>query len=402
MICLQDPLQMSDKMLFLPPELYYVISRLDGCHSFLDIQADFMRRFGGFLFTEKIEELIAQLDEHLLLEGERFQKKLREREEEFKRAPIREAAFAGKSYEKEPDLLRMRLAGYFNEPEGPGRMVGKPKDSKNLKGVIAPHIDFQRGGFCYAFAHREIQEKDPPPYFVILGVSHAPMGLPFSLTRKDFATPLGTLKVNGELMDAVQSGCSDDLLGSENVHQWEHSIEFQCVFLRYLYPEPVPLTILPVLSGSLQEAVERSVSPMELPPVRQFIDALKEAISSHTNKICLIASADLSHVGRQFGDPDGVPDYELSVLEAKDRQMLGYVERLDAEGFFSFVSEERDRRRICGLSAIYTLLKVLEATEGRLLKYGQAYTPETQSVVSFASMAFYQRSNGVRSKEFGV
>jgi hypothetical protein len=69
--------------------------------------------------------------------------------------------------------------------------------------------------------------------------------------------------------------------------------------------------------------------------------------------------------------------------------MLEYVERLDGEGFFSAISKERDRRRICGLPAIYTMLKVLEAKEGRLLRYGQAYTPETQSVVSFASLGFY-------------
>jgi hypothetical protein len=35
------------------------------------------------------------------------------------------------------------------------------------------------------------------------------------------------------------------------------------------------------------------------------------------------------------------------------------------------------------------MLKVLEAKEGRLIKYGQAFTPETQSVVSFASLGFY-------------
>ena len=69
--------------------------------------------------------------------------------------------------------------------------------------------------------------------------------------------------------------------------------------------------------------------------------------------------------------------------------MLEYVEKLDGEGFFSSILKERDRRRICGLPAIYTMLKVLEAKEGRLLRYGQAYTPETQSVVSFASLGFY-------------
>ena len=69
--------------------------------------------------------------------------------------------------------------------------------------------------------------------------------------------------------------------------------------------------------------------------------------------------------------------------------MLGHVERMDGEGFYSFISQERDRRNICGLPAIYTLLQVLEAKEGRLLKYGQAYIRETESVVSFASMGFY-------------
>jgi hypothetical protein len=35
------------------------------------------------------------------------------------------------------------------------------------------------------------------------------------------------------------------------------------------------------------------------------------------------------------------------------------------------------------------MLKTLEAKEGKVLKYGQAFTRETQSVVSFASLAFY-------------
>jgi hypothetical protein len=35
------------------------------------------------------------------------------------------------------------------------------------------------------------------------------------------------------------------------------------------------------------------------------------------------------------------------------------------------------------------MLKTLEAKRGKLLKYDQAFTPETQSVVTFASLAFY-------------
>ena len=211
----------------------------------------------------------------------------------------------------------------------------------------------------------------------------------FCLTRKDFATPLGTLTVDEELIDTLQSRCPDDLFKDEGVQRNEHSIEFQCVFLRYLYPDPIPLKIVPILTGSLHEAIEQKISPMELKPIRQFIEALQETVSSIGRKVCYIASADLAHMGLQFGDREGIREYDLRALEREDREMLGYVERMDGEGFFSSILGERDRRRICGLPAIYTLLKVLEAKQGKLLRYGQAFTSETQSVVSFASLALY-------------
>jgi len=388
LICLQDPQNISEKALFLPPPLYFIVSLFDGQHSILDIQAAYMRRFGEFLFTEKIEEIISALEENLFLEGDRFQEALREKEESFKKTSIREAAFAGKSYEMDSGRLKAQLSGYFVEPEGPGPL-GEKKGVNGLKGVVAPHIDFQRGGGCYAFAHREIWERSSSDCFIIFGTCHTFMEHPFCLTRKDFVTPLGILNVDRELIDAIQSRCSDDLFKDERVQRSEHSIEFQCIFLRYLYPEPALLRIVPILCGSFYEALEKGISPMELKPVQQFIEALRDSLSSVGEKVFFIASADLAHMGHQFGDQDGMTEYGLRVLAQEDQEMLGYVERMDGEGFYLSILKERDRRRICGFPAIYTMLKVLEAKDGRLLKYAQAFTQQTQSVVSFASMAFY-------------
>jgi len=388
MVCLQDPQNISDKAIFLPPPLYFIVTLFDGHHSILDIQTAFMRRFGEFLFTEKIEEIVRQLDETLFLEGERFEEALRQKEEGFKRASCREAAFAGKSYDNEPERLKAQLSGYFIGPEGPGSLPEREKKIQ-LKGVIAPHIDFQRGGFCYAFAHLEIGRSSLPDCFIIFGTAHAPMKTPFSLTRKEFLTPLGQLKVDQEMVDAIQSRCPYDLFVDEVTHRTEHSIEFQCVFLRYLFPNPVPVRIVPVLIGSFHEAIERGVSPMEFPSIRQFIEAVKTSVSSLGRKVCFLASADLAHKGLQFGDPDGIGEYDLRILEEEDRKMLKHAEEIDGGKFFTSISEEGDQKKVCGLPPIYTLLKVMEAKEGKLLKYGQAYTPETQSVVSFASMAFY-------------
>ncbi len=388
MLCLQDPQNISDKALFLTPPLYFIVCLFDGQHSILDIQAEYMRRFGEFLYTERLQEIVTQLDEALFLEGQRFQEAWGQKEESFRRSSFREAAFAGKSYEREPDKLRAQLEGYFTGADGSGS-PGKKGEGDGLKGVVAPHIDFQRGGFCYSFAHREIWEENSSLCFIIFGTAHTPMENPFCLTRKDFITPLGTLNVDKELVDIIQSQCSDDLFQDEGVHRSEHSIEFQCVFLRYLYPDPIPLKVVPVLSGSFHEAIEQGISPMGFKPIRQFIDALKEAVSTLGREVCFIASADLSHMGLQFGDREGISEYGLRVLSQEDQEMLGYAEKMDGEGFFSSIARQRDRRRVCGLPAIYTMLKILETREGKLLKYGQAFTPETQSVVTFASLAFY-------------
>jgi len=73
LICLQDSQNISEKALFLPPQTYYIVTLLDGQHSLLDIQAEYMRQFGDLLFTEKLQEIIHQLDENFFLESERFQ-----------------------------------------------------------------------------------------------------------------------------------------------------------------------------------------------------------------------------------------------------------------------------------------------------------------------------------------
>src|SRR4030042_1201223 len=187
LLCLQDPLNISDKALFLPPPLYFIVSLFDGQHSIVDIQAEFMRRYREFLFTEKIQEIIGQFDENLFLEGDRFQEALRQKEEIFKKSPIREALFAGKSYVSDPESLRVQIEGDFKEEDGPGLREGS-REGDGLRGVVSPHIDFQRGGSCYAFAHRQIWEKTSAPCFVVLGTAHASMDHPFCITRKDFVT----------------------------------------------------------------------------------------------------------------------------------------------------------------------------------------------------------------------
>jgi predicted class III extradiol MEMO1 family dioxygenase len=73
-------------------------------------------------------------------------------------------------------------------------------------------------------------------------------------------------------------------------------------------------------------------------------------------------------------------------IDREDHALLDTVEAGDAEAFFESVRRDNDRRRTCGLSPIYTLLRALDGARGTLRQYGQ--WPDPQGVVSFASVVF--------------
>lgn len=145
--------------------------------------------------------------------------------------------------------------------------------------------------------------------------------------------------------------------------------------------------IVPILCSSFHEIADDKL-PMEVPAISDFISILKDVIIQSGRSVCFIASADLSHVGKRFGDDLSISSGLLSLIEVKDLQMLEHVENLDANAFFESVKENDDDRKICGLPPIYTMLKVINADKGQLLKYYQAPEYDTDSVVSFAGLSF--------------
>ena len=63
-----------------------------------------------------------------------------------------------------------------------------------------------------------------------------------------------------------------------------------------------------------------------------------------------------------------------------------HVGEVGADGFFESVRRDNDRRRICGLSPIYALLRALGGARGTLRRYGQ--WPDPAGVVTFASLVY--------------
>jgi AmmeMemoRadiSam system protein B len=387
----RDACRMTDGAVTVSEDILYILRFFDGRHSTLDIRAEYMRRFGGFLYEEHLEELVQKLDSSLLLESERFDKYMKTVTDEFASSEVRGPSQAGSAYPESPEELSAMFDGFFAHPDGPGPLSSGAEAGKPPRGLVLPHIDMRAGGPCMAWGYRELDREERPDLFVILGTGHTNPQNNFAITRKDFLTPLGRAATQRSFVDSVLERCGTDFTAGEFAHKSEHSVEFQVVFLQYLYgklsEEGRGPSIVPVLcsfgygdvgSGAFSEAAERVVD---------FVAALRHAVESSGQRVCFVASADLAHLGPRYGDARGISDAEMGTYKSRDLQMLGAVERGDAGEFAAFVAGERDARRVCGFSSIYTLLRSIEPTRGRLLKYSYAPVDNAGSVVSFASMA---------------
>jgi AmmeMemoRadiSam system protein B len=141
-----------------------------------------------------------------------------------------------------------------------------------------------------------------------------------------------------------------------------------------------------VLASYLHESLWSGGDPEADPRVPRFLEALRETVAASSRRVCLIAGVDLAHVGPRFGDPEANTATSLALVEQADRAMLESVVAADARAFYASVAAEQDARRICGLSPIYTLLRLLPEARGRLLRYTQ--WPDPEGAVTFCAVTF--------------
>jgi len=385
LMALRDPSGFTDQVVALPMPLLDVVSLFDGEHSLAQIHAIVKERHGEAPTVEQIASIARSLDDNGFLDSARFAERQRLTEEAFLQSPARPAVHAGGAYAAEPEALATQIDGFFTHAAGPGS-AARSAESGVVRGLLAPHIDFHRGGPTYAWAYREVIERSDADLFIILGTCHAGMADPFAATLKAFDTPLGPAPVDHDFFDALERRYGGGLLASEAAHRAEHSIEFQTVMLRHLLGKRRPFTILPVLASYVHEAVWARGDPEADPRVPRFIDGLLETMAASGRKTCLIAGVDLAHVGPRFGDPEANTDDSLAAVAAEDRSMLDAVLAGEPTSFYASVAHDGDRRRICGLSPIYTFLRALPGVRGRLIRYSQ--WPDPEGAVTFCAAAF--------------
>lgn len=270
---------------------------------------------------------------------------------------MRNTAAAGSFYPRYTEEVEWALKECFN--------LGK-KSAKETGAYagICPHAGYIYSGFAAASVFLSIKGIRDAETVVILGPNHTGMGVPVSLSKEDWNTPLGVCKNDTEFGEALLRN-SKTAEADEAAHAMEHSIEVQLPFLKSLNPEA---RIVPVCMGEQGIGAAKDLS-----------EAVFLAQKELGRKTILLASSDFSHY------------ISAEEAEKRDKEAISHILNMDAEGFEEGV--KKNAWSICGHGPIASAIlysKKRGSKKGTELIYTNSgeTTGDYSSVVAYSGIIF--------------
>lgn len=377
---IRDPYHFSDAMLLVPPPLVASLACFDGEQTELDLRQSLVHATGEIQVGELEKHLLDTLSQAGFLIDERFLALRDASIQKFAQADRRDPMHAGSAYPDQPEEARRQLAVYMGSD-------ALSATTNGLVGIAAPHVSPFGGWESYRDAYNKLAPGHSERVFVILGTSHYGEPEKFGLTRKPFVTPLGEATTDTALVDRLEQRAGAAVIMEDYCHAIEHSIEFQVLFLQYLYGPKI--RILPILCGPYARSIYQGGKPEQNEGVERFLGELGEMAERERDRLFWVLGIDMAHMGRRYGDPlmARADEDEMTEVGRRDRARIDRVTNADAEGFWSMVQENHDDLKWCGSSPLYTFMRAVPGARGQLARY-QQWNIDEQSVVSFAALTF--------------
>lgn len=378
-LLIRDPYRYSDATLIVPPPLVACLERFDGRQTTLELSKALLEITGDPDVSELREHLVSTLSGAGFLHDSNFDRLRDQRHLRFAEAPEREPAHAGSAYPADANELRATLRNYM------GERTAAPADG--LIGIAAPHVSPFGGWESYKAAYDVLSPEYAERTFVILGTSHYGHPDRFGLTRKPYVTPHGSAITDDTLVSEMETRAPNAVAMEDYCHSFEHSIEFQVVFLQHaLGPK---IRIVPVLCGSFANSIYHGGMPEDNPEVARFFDVLGDIAAREGDRLMFVLGIDMAHMGRRYGDAfEALANVdEMKDVAERDHRRIDRINAGDAQGFWGEVQQNQDDLKWCGSSPLYTFLKTVPGIRGELNRY-QQWNIDEQSVVSFAGMSF--------------
>lgn len=382
-LLLRDPQQLSEHQLLVPQPLGAVLAYCDGRHDISKMVKAFERRYGIELPPELVGELLAALDDALMLDNDRAAAAEDAARNAFRAEPFRSPALAGPSYPAGDKELWRLLQDYLEEA---AEVEPLAVDWSRPVGLLSPHIDYGRGGPVYAQVwKRAAQAAREAELVILLGTDHYGADL-FSLTRQNYATPYGVLPTDSALVDELAAAIGEEeAYAGELRHRGEHSLELVAVWLHHLRAG-APVPVVPILTGSFQPFLAEDAPPCDHPPIQAALAVLRRAMVGR--RTLVIASGDLAHVGPAFGGKP-LTAAARQKLAAADAELVTAMRAGDSAAFLAAIREVKNRNNVCGVAPIYLAMQLLGDLPGE--QWGYATCPADDndtSAVTVTGMMF--------------
>jgi hypothetical protein len=263
-------------------------------------------------------------------------------------ASIRWPAVAGRFYPSQPQELRHAVQGYL--------AAAPPASWAGVRAVIAPHAGYVCSGPVAGHSFAALRSATPGNHTVfLLGPAHCAPVHGVGLTDLvAFQTPLGTVPVDREIVQALATG-EHGYHWAAAAHRPEHCLEVELPFLQEVLPE---FQIVPLLFDEEAEPEQ--------------VGADLAARLADDPQTLVVVSSDLSHY------------FPYTMAQQLDRSFLQAVVDGDAAA--------AARGQACGLQAILSLMVAARKLgwQARLLTYqnsGDTCGPR-QEVVGYGAVAY--------------
>lgn len=384
-LLLRDPLQLSGNYMVLPQVFGPALGMLDGTLDLDGLRLALLASYHMAYPDDLLRHLVEVLDDNLMLENDRAAEAHARALAAYRAAPFRPISMAGQSYPADAAGLRRLFDRYLGQVDGASRAA----PSAGGRGVISPHIDYQRGGAVYAAVWQQAAAMAQAADLVILlGTDHYSTGDRLTLTRQSYATPYGVLPTDTSIVDALAAAIGpDNAFRGELRNQGEHSLELVAAWLHHMR-RGRPVAMVPILTGSFADFVDGQGDPAHDALLATFLTTLRRHAWSAGRQVLVVASGDLAHVGPAFGGPR-LDAAGRSRIKAADDELMQQLAAGSAEGFFAAIRRERDCNNVCGVSPFYLMLRLLGDVEGHVVAYDQCPADQRNtSLVSVCGMVF--------------
>jgi AmmeMemoRadiSam system protein B len=374
-ILVQDNSRIATAPLAVSQAGYFVMAHLDGQRSADEIIELFAEQYNAQLDPAQIMDLIKVLDESLMLVNDRSEAAYQKQVNAYLDSEVRDNRESWPS----ADALREEVDKLLDSA-----LVVVSDHADDLRGVVAPHLDYERGQQCYRAAYGALRAAGPADRYVILGTNHYGRSTGVVATGKDFLTPFGRVETDRRYLSALNDRLPFDLFEYEYDHLREHSVELQVHLLQAMFPDH-PFSIVPILCT---DPMCRDEEAEPCTHLDQLAGALRETLANDEQRTIVIAGADLSHVGQRFGTPQPSCPELLEAVRVSDEQYLDRLTQRDELVVTDEIRANGNPTQICSTACIYVLAQSLPDLACELLSYDQAVDYENETHVTCAALTY--------------